>query len=89
MPNVPKNNSIFVRRYKNMDTEEFQNEIKNIDWSFSNPANKTGLVNEEMHKTDANAVISKLISKIEIVLDKHAPMKKISKNEYKNKINFG
>ena len=58
---VPKNNNIFVRRYKNMDTEKFQNEIKNIDWSFSNPANKTGLLNEEMHETDANEDISKLI----------------------------
>ena len=87
MPNhneVLKNKNIFVRKYKNLDVDQLLIDIQKIYWSFSNPANQASS-NTEINKTNANEDIAKLLSNIETILNKHAPLKKISRGEYKKR----
>ena len=70
---LPKNNTIFVRKYKKLNVEKFTTELNQVDWSFTSSDSETS-VHEDA---------SKFISIIDSLLDKYVPLTKLRNKEYK------
>ena len=46
---LPKNNTIFVRKYKKLNVEKFTTELNQVDWSFTSSDSETS-VHEDASK---------------------------------------
>ena len=69
------NKKNYKRNYKNLDPKKFKEELQRINWN-------TGLVN---NNNDVNQSLESFLTIINSLLDKHAPMKQITKKEIKTK----
>ena len=69
----PKNNNYYKRDTKNLNKELFSSDLANIDW-------KTVI---SIEKKDVNYSNNKFLNKINQLLDKHMPFKKITHKEFK------
>ena len=63
---------IFTRKYRNFDHNKFNEDLNKINWSLDD-------------SSDANQYTSNFIHIIEQILDKHAPLSKISNKQLKQK----
>ena len=69
------NKNTLIRNYKNFDTNNFQQEVNRIKWSFVSPENES----------EINDNTIELLSKIETVLNKYAPLRKLTNREHKQR----
>ena len=69
---TPKNNNIYSRKLKNIDIEKFKNELNNTDWSYT-----------ENNETNVNEAAKNFLTKIEQLLDKFAPLRKLNNKAIK------
>ena len=72
---LPKKHNLFTRNLKNINSEVLFSDLNNIDW------------NEELKITegDINSSFNKFHNIIDNILDIHAPLRKLSRKEYKQK----
>ena len=69
------NKKNYKRNYKSLDPKKFKEELQRINWN-------TALVN---NNNDVNQSLESLLAITNSLLDKHAPMKQITKKEIKTK----
>ena len=72
---LQNNKKNYKRNYKNLDPKKFKEELQRINWN-------TALVN---NNNDVNQSLESLLTITNSLLDKHAPMKQITKKEIKTK----
>ena len=73
---IPRSHNLHKRNMKLFNENNFLSEINNIDWDAE----------IELNKNDANLSINNFYSTISVILDKYAPLKKLSKNDLKQKV---
>ena len=76
---MPKKHQIYVRDMKNFDQKNFKLDYLGINW--------VGKL--ERYKDDANKAFLFFHWQMNHLLDRHMPVKKLSKKEYKRKIESG
>ena len=69
--NTDNKNSQFGRNFRNFDKEHFSQDIKHVNWENI----------LEIEKGDPNLSLEKYLTKMNSILDKHLPLKKLSKQE--------
>ena len=67
------NHTKYKRGYKNLDNNKFKNELQNIDWT-------TAL---SINNNDVNQSLENFLNISNSLLDKHAPLKQITKKQMK------
>ena len=72
---MPKKQALYRRNTKNFDRENFILDYLNINWDEI----------LEVDKNDTNFSARIFMTKINNILDKHMPMKKVSQKEFKQK----
>ena len=72
---LPKYHNIYKRKFKYCDTKELENDLDSINWSYTHPQNTL----------DVNISIDLFMNDIETVLDKHAPLVKLTNKEHKQR----
>ena len=70
---LSKQHNIYVRKLKNEKLCDIENELDNINWSYTHPNNIL----------DVNITMDLFLNDIENVVDKHAPLVKLTNKEYK------
>ena len=73
---IPRSHNLHKRNMKLFNENDFLSDINNIDWDAE----------IELNKNDANLSINNFYSTISVILDKYAPLKKLSKNDLKQKV---
>ena len=73
---IPKKHNIYKRFTKNIDRENLILDFLSINWPECLEANTN----------DVNHSFSNLFAKITELLDKHAPLKKVSQKQFKQKL---
>ena len=68
---LAKDKIAFTRKYRNFDSDKFKEDLNKINWSSDS--------------SDVNQYTSNFIHIIEQILDKHAPLSKISNKQLKQK----
>ena len=71
---VPNKTKAYKRDYKHYDEEAFLEEMKNIDWTKRLPESE-----------DINQMFDTFYSTVSSIVDKHIPLKQLSKSESLNK----
>ena len=71
---LPKKHNIYKRNFKNFDRENFILDLLEVDWT------------EASTNTDVNKSLEHLLNKIEVLLDKYAPLTKMTNKEFKLKL---
>ena len=69
--NTDNKNSQFGRNFRNFDKEHFSQDIKHVNWENI----------LEIEKGDPNLSLEKYLTKMNSILDKHLPLKKLFKQE--------
>ena len=72
---LPKKQNLYIRKTKNFDRENFLLDYLNINWEET----------LEVTNNDANHSLGNFMTKINMLLDKYMPMKKVSQKEFKRK----
>ena len=72
---LPKQNNIYTRKVKNFDRENFLLEYFDLKWD----------VILQTEKNDVNYSLNKFMTKINILLDKYMPLRKINKKEFRRR----
>ena len=72
---APKRQNLYTRKTKNFDRENFIYDYLDIDWNSILQANRN----------DVNVSLQIFLTKINELLDKYMPLRKMSKREYKRK----
>ena len=72
---LPKRHNIYRRNFKNFDHDNFDKELSNINWTYTHLANTP----------DVDESLNHFLSDVDILLDKYAPIRKVSNKEYKQK----
>ena len=72
---LPKKHNLYSRKCKHFDRENFILDYFEIDWNNT----------IEIDKEDVNHSLSKFMEKINVLLDKYMPLKKVSQKEFKRK----
>ena len=72
---LPKKHNLFKRDTRNFDKEHFLQEFSQVEWD-------TIL---ETEKNDPNHSISNLLSRLNELLDKHMPLRKLKQKEFKKR----
>ena len=71
----PKHQNLYTRKTKNFDKTNFVIDYLDIDWEKILQA----------HKNDVNLSLQAFLSKINELLDKYMPLRKVTKTEYKRR----
>ena len=72
---LPKKHNLYSRKCKNFDRENFLLDYFEIDWNNT----------IEVDKEDVNISLSNFMIKINALLDKYMPLKKVSAKDFKRK----
>ena len=72
---IPKKNNIYTRNMKDFDRENFLLDFLEIDWDEILQANRN----------DVNYSFSIFMEKINLLMDKYMPLRKVSNKEYKRR----
>ena len=72
---LPKKQNIYTRSQKNFDDKVFLRDYHDIDWDEV----------IDMNKNDVNFSMENFLSKFNGLLDKHMPLRKLSRKEFKQK----
>ena len=72
---IPKKQNLFTRKTKNFDRVNFTLDYLSIDWDSE----------LQINKNDVNASLQIFLTKINELLDKYMPLRKVTKQEYKRK----
>ena len=72
---LPKKHNLYSRKYKNFDRENFLLDYFDIDWNNT----------IEVEKEDVNHSLANFMGKINGLVDKYIPLKKVSQKQFKQK----
>ena len=72
---LPKKQNLYTRKCKNFDRENFLLDYFEIDWNAT----------IDVDKEDVNHSFSNLMGKVNTLLDKYMPLKKVSQKEFKRR----
>ena len=70
---IPKKHNYYKRNYKKFNIAQFEAEYDSVDWNTT----------LELDKNDVDSTMSNFLNKINSILDKHAPIEKMTTREYK------
>ena len=70
---IPKKHNYYKRNYKKFNVKQFEAEYDSIDWNLV----------LELDKNDIDSTMENYLNKMNSMLDKHAPIEKMTKREYK------
>ena len=73
---LPKNYKLFKRGYSKRDSEALISEVRNVNWSE--------VLGSESGATDVNTVFQSFYDRITEIINKHAPIRKLSRKEIKS-----
>ena len=73
---LPKNYKLFKRDYSKLDSEALIHEVGNVNWSE--------VLGGESEATDVNTVFQNFYDRITEIINKHAPIRKLSRKEIKS-----
>ena len=73
---LPKNYKFFKRDYSKLDSEALIPEVRNVNWSE--------VLGSESGATDVNTVFQSFYDRITEIINKHAPIRKLSRKEIKS-----
>ena len=74
---IPKKHNLYKRDFKNFDRESFLLDVAIVDWE------------EHGNENDPNKMFDSLHSKIHKLLDKHVPLRKLTKVISRENTNLG
>ena len=72
---LPKYHNIYKRNFKDCNVKEIEKDLDDINWSYTHPKNPL----------DVNISLDLFLNDIENVLDKHAPLVKLTNKEFKQR----
>ena len=73
---LPKNYKLFKRDYSKLDSEALISEVENVNWSE--------VLGSESGATDVNTVFQNFYDHISEIINKHVPIRKLSRKEIKS-----
>ena len=73
---LPKNYKFFKRDYSKLDSEALISEVRNVNWSE--------VLGSETETTDVNTVFHNFYDRIAEIINKYAPIRKLSRKEIKS-----
>ena len=73
---LPKNYKLFKRDYSKLDSEGLISEVRNVNWSE--------VLGGESGATDVKTVFQSFYDRITEIINKHAPIHKLSRKETKS-----
>lgn len=73
---LPKNYKFFKRDYSKLDSEALISEVRNVNWSE--------VLGSETGTTDVNTVFHNFYDRIAEIINKYAPIRKLSRKEIKS-----
>ena len=73
---LPKNYKLFKRDYSKLDSEALISEVRNVNCSE--------VLGSESGATDVNSVFQSFYDRITEIINKHAPIRKLSRKEIKS-----
>ena len=73
---LPKNYKFFKRDYSKLDSEALISEVRNVNWSE--------VLGSETGTTDVNTVFHNFCDRIAEIINKYAPIRKLSRKEIKS-----
>ena len=73
---LPKNYKLFKRDYSKLDSEALTSEVGNVNWSE--------VLGVECGATDVKTVFQNFDDRIAEIINKHAPIRKLSRKEIKS-----
>ena len=73
---LPKNYKFFKRDYSKLDSEALIPEVRNVNWSE--------VLGSESGATDVNTLFQSFYDRITEIINKYAPIRKLSRKEIKS-----
>ena len=72
---LPKNHNIYKRDFKSFDRENFILDMLSVNWKDT----------LKLNNNDVNVSFNNFIDRVNVIIDKHMPLKKIPSKEFKMK----
>ena len=70
---LPKNHNIYKRDFKSFDRENFRLDMLSVNWKDT----------LKLNNNDVNVSLDNFIDRVNVIIDKHMPLKKIPNKEFK------